>query len=138
MNMDFMRSLAVGAILAVLLTMLAALTLLPAMLGFVGRTIDKLGLPHRAARAEGDTTRSFWYRWSRVIQQYPWPALVLSAGALIILAIPVFSIRLGFSDAGNRLESDTTRRAYDMLSEAFGPGFNQPFLMVVDTPNGEA
>jgi RND superfamily putative drug exporter len=137
MNMDFMRSLAVGAVLAVLMTMLAAITLLPALLGFVGRNIDRFGLPHRSA-AEGDGTRSFWYRWSRVIQAHPWPALILSTTALLILAFPLFSLRLGFADAGNRRETDTTRRAYDLLSEAFGPGFNSPFLIVVDTPNGQS
>jgi RND superfamily putative drug exporter len=52
------------------------------------------------------------------------------------LAIPLFSIRLGFADAGNRQESDTTRRAYDMLSEGFGVGFNAPILVVAETPNG--
>ncbi|MPZ50167.1 MAG: MMPL family transporter [Dehalococcoidia bacterium] len=136
MNMDFMRSLALGAVAAVLLTMLAAITLLPAMLGFVGRNIDRFGLPHRHSEAEGDVTRSFWYKWSRVIQAHPWPALIISTTILVILATPVFSLRLGFSDAGNRLETDTTRQAYDLLEQAFGPGFNAPFLMVVDLPNG--
>ena len=138
MNMDFMRSLSIGAILAVLLTMLAALTLLPAMLGFVGRNIDKLGLPHRRQSENADPTRSFWYRWSRVIQSHPWPALIGSVVVLLILAFPVFSLRLGFSDAGNRPTTDSTRRAYDLLTEAFGPGFNAPFFMVVDLPNGAA
>jgi putative drug exporter of the RND superfamily len=138
MNLDFMRSLALSAVAAVLLTMLASVTLLPAMLGFVGRNIDRFGLPHRAAEAEGDASRSFWYRWSRVIQKHPWPALIVSTAVLLLLAAPVFSLRLGFSDAGNRLESDTTRQAYDMLDEGFGPGFNAPFLIVVDTPGGEA
>jgi RND superfamily putative drug exporter len=138
MNMDFMRSLAVGAILAVLMTMLAAISLLPAMLGFVGRNIDKFGLPHRAARAEGDAATSFWYRWSRVIQAHPWPALVGSVTILLILAAPIIDLRLGFADAGNRQTTDTTRRAYDLLSEGFGPGFNAPMLIVVDTPAGAA
>ena len=136
LNLDFMRSMAVGAAMAVLMTMLAAITLLPAMLGFVGRNIDRFGLPHRAARAEGDRSRSFWYRWSRVIQGHPWPALIISAAVLVVLALPVFSIRLGFADAGNRLDSDTTRKAYEMLSEGFGVGFNGPALIVVETPNG--
>ena len=136
MNLDFMRSVALGAMSAVLMTMAASLTLLPALLGFVGRNIDRLGLPHRASGGEADVTRTFWYRWSHVIQRNPWPALVLSGAFLIALTIPVFTMRLGFSDAGNRLESDTTRRAYDLLDEAFGPGFNAPIFLVVDTANG--
>jgi RND superfamily putative drug exporter len=136
MNMDFMRSLAVGAILAVLMTMLASLSLLPALLGFVGHNIDRLGLPHRAQQAEGGASASFWYRWSRVIQGHPWPFLIGSVTILLILAAPVFWMRLGFADAGNRQTTDTTRRAYDLLSEGFGPGFNAPILLVVDTPAG--
>lgn len=137
MNLDFMRSVAVAAISAVAMTMLAAITLLPALLGFAGRNIDRFGLPHRG-QAEGDGTRSFWYRWSRLIQSKPWPAAIVSTAVLILLALPLFDMRLGFADAGNRPEKDTTRRAYDLLSEGFGPGFNGPMLVVVDTPNGEA
>ncbi len=137
MNLDFMRSVATGAILAVFMTMFASITLLPALLGFVGHNIDKLALPH-LTRGEGNTGRSFWYRWSRVIQAHPWPALIASTALLLVLAIPVFSMRLGFADAGNRGTGDTTRRAYDLLSEGFGPGFNGSFLVVADTPNGQS
>jgi putative drug exporter of the RND superfamily len=153
MNMDFMRSLAVGAVSAVLMTMLASVTLLPALLGFVGYNIDRprLRIPFKKREAEpvregnaryfakdADIKNTFWYKWSRVIQKYPWPALIGSTAILLILAIPLFSLRLGFGDAGNRQTTDTTRRAYDTLSEAFGPGFNGPFLMVVDTPGGSS
>ena len=138
MNLDFMRAVALAAVSAVAMTMLAAITLLPALLGFVGRRIDRFGLPHRSSRAEGDPAASFWYRWSRMIQARPWPALVVSLAILLVLASPVFALRLGFGDAGNRLETDTTRRAYDLLSSAFGPGFNAPILIVVDTPEGIA
>ncbi len=131
-----MRSVALGAMSAVLMTMLASLTLLPALLGFVGRNIDRLGLPHRVSEGEEDIARSFWYRWSRVIQRNPWPAFVASTAFLVALTIPVFTMQLGFSDAGNRLESDTTRQAYDLLEDAFGPGFNAPIFLVVDTENG--
>ena len=142
LNLDFMRSMATGAVFAVLMTMLAAITLLPAMLGFVGNNIDRLRVPFLAKQAssggtEGDRT-SFWYRWSRIIQSRPWPALILSTAFLVILAIPVFSIRLGFADAGNRLEKDTTRKSYDLLSQGFGVGFNAPILVVVETNNGSA
>src|SRR5207244_3158952 len=92
------------------------------------------GLPHRAA-AEGDITKSFWYKWSRVIQHHPWPALVLSTALLIVLASPVLFLRLGFADNGNAAEEQSPRRAYDMLSQGFGPGFNGPIIVVAETPN---
>jgi RND superfamily putative drug exporter len=132
-GLDMINGLAVGISLGVLMTMLAALTLLPAVLGFVGRNIDKLGLPHRKTGNGGHDT-TIWYRWSRVIQRRPWPALVVGALVLLTLASPVFSLRLGFGDAGNRVTSETTRRAYDLLSEGFGPGFNGPLLLVAETP----
>lgn len=134
-NLDFVRSISVGAVSAVLMTMLASITLLPALLGFAGRSIDRFGLPHKKT-AEVDSTKSFWYRWSRLIQGHPWPAFSASAAILIVLAIPVFSLRLGFADAGNRVEEDTTRKAYDILSASFGPGFNGPIILVAET-NGD-
>jgi RND superfamily putative drug exporter len=126
---------AVAAVAAVAMTMLAALTLLPALLGFVGRRIDRFRLP-RLAGTEQQGTHSFWYRWSRLIQARPWPALILSVVVLLALAAPAFTLSLGFGDAGNRRTEDTTRRAYDLLSDGFGPGFNAPILLVVDTPGG--
>jgi RND superfamily putative drug exporter len=138
MNLDFMRAVAVAGVSAVAMTMLAAVTLLPALLGFTGRNIDRLRVPLLGGKKEGALASSFWYRWSRIIQARPWPALIISAGILIVLAAPLFSMRLGFPDAGNRLETDTTRRAYDLLSTGFGPGFNGPVLMVIDTPEGQA
>jgi RND superfamily putative drug exporter len=135
MNLDFVRSVSISAISAVLMTMLAAITLLPAMLGFAGKNIDRFGLPHRQEKP-GEIHHSFWWRWSRVIQAHPWPALIISAGLLLLLTVPVLSLRLGFGDAGNRPESDTSRRAYDVLSEGFGPGFNAPVLVVVEGEGG--
>ena len=135
-GLDMIRGLAVGISLGVLMTMFAALTLLPAVLGFVGRNIDRLGLPHRRRPEHADRV-SIWYRWSRLIQRRPWPPLVIGAVALVVLASPVLSLRLGFGDAGNRQTTDTTRRAYDLLSDGFGPGFNGPLLLVADLPGGE-
>jgi RND superfamily putative drug exporter len=134
-GLDMIRGLAVGISIGVLMTMLASVTLLPAILGFVGTNIDKFGLPHRA-RAEGAGRESIGFRWSRVIQRRPWPALIVSAVLLVVLSLPVFGIRLGFGDAGNRPTSDTTRQAYDLLSEGFGPGFNGPFVLAAELPNG--
>ena len=129
------RGLAVGIALGVLMTMLAASTLLPAVLGFVGHNIDKLGLPHRK-HAEGEVSESFWHRWSRVIQRRPWPGAIAGLVILVVLALPVLSMRLAFADAGNKPTSDTTRQAYDLLVEGFGPGFNGPMILAANMPGG--
>jgi RND superfamily putative drug exporter len=134
-GLDMIRGLAVGISLGVLTTMVAALTLLPAMLGFVGRNIDRLGLPHRR-RAEGGDRQSVWYRWSRLIQRRPWPAVIASSTVLVVLALPTFAIHLGFGDAGNRPTSDTTRRAYDLISDGFGPGANGPLILAAESQRG--
>jgi RND superfamily putative drug exporter len=136
-GLDMIRGLAVGISIGVLMTLLAALTLLPAILGFVGKNIDKFGLPHRR-RAERAGRQSFWYRWSRVIQRRPWPALLASAAVLILLTIPLFGLRLGFGDAGNQPTDQTVRRAYDLMSEGFGPGANGPLLLAAETPGGQS
>jgi putative drug exporter of the RND superfamily len=131
------RGLAIGIALGVLMTMLAAVTLLPAVLGFTGRNIDRLGLPHRK-RAEADTRESFWHRWSHAVQRRPWAAAACGLVVLVVLSLPVLSMRLAFTDAGNRPQSDTTRQAYDMLAKGFGVGFNGPLLLAADLPGGRS
>ena len=135
-NVPAVQGLAIGIALGVLMTMLAAITLLPAVLGFVGQNIDKLGLPHKK-RAEGEVRESCWYRWSRFLQRRPWPVAIAGVVILVVLALPVLSMRLAFADAGNRPTSDTTRRAYDLLVEGFGPGFNGPMILAIDMPGGQ-
>jgi RND superfamily putative drug exporter len=136
-GLDMIRGLAVGISIGVLMTMLASLTLLPAILGFVGTNIDKFGLPHRR-RADRTGRQSVWYRWSRVIQRRPWPALLISTAVLLLLTIPLFGLRLGFGDAGNQPTDTTVRRAYDLVSEGFGPGANGPLLLAAETPGGQS
>jgi RND superfamily putative drug exporter len=123
--------MAIGASLAVLFVMAAAVTLLPAVLGFVGHNIDKFALP--TAHRVRDPEQTFWARWSRTLQSRPWPAAIIGLLLLVFLALPVFSMRLGVADLGNDPTSMTTRRAYDLLSEGFGPGFNGPLLVASDT-----
>jgi RND superfamily putative drug exporter len=133
MGLSFVRGLAVGAALAVVITMIASVTLLPAVLGFVGHNVDKFALPWTKRATE--TSRSgVGYRWSRLIQARPWPFATMGLAVLVLLAIPVFSIRLGTTDASNLPTSDTTRVAYDMLSNGFGPGFNGPLLLAIEVP----
>ncbi len=131
----FVQGLAVGTSLTVAAVMLAAITLLPAVMGFSGRNIDKLSVPGRRPRAT-QSRQSFWFRWSRVIQHRPWPAFLAALAVLGVLAVPLFSLRLGFSDAGGNPTSDTTRRAYDTLAGGFGPGFNGPLTLAAEFPHG--
>ena len=100
--------------------------------GFFVRPL-KREVAHRPPKPRRETTA---YRWSRVIQHRPWTAALVGAGALIVLAIPVLGLRLGFSDESNYAEETTTRQAYELLVDGFGPGFNGPFLLVVDLPDG--
>ena len=72
---------------------------------------------------------TFAYRWSRFIQRNPWPAALGGAALLLVLSLPVLGLRLGFSDEGNFAEGTTTREAYDLLADGFGPGFNGPFFL---------
>jgi RND superfamily putative drug exporter len=137
MGFAFVRGLAVGASVAVLVTMFAALTLLPAVLGFVGRGIDKLKLPFVHTNTVGHRDTLAW-RYSRAIQRRPWPLFVGGLVVLLALAAPVLSLRLGVSDEGNLPKSTSARKAYDLLSQGFGPGFNGPFLVVADGSSSAA
>jgi RND superfamily putative drug exporter len=181
MGLSFVQGIAVASSVGVLMMILGSLTLVPALLGWVGRRIDNttraaliavglgvagalfgvitgqagiflfgmlaaIGLfvvsffvkplrkliPHRA---EPEKTQRVWYRWSRFIQHRPWPAAIGAASVLLLLAIPLFSIRLGFGDYGNYPEDTTVRRAYDLLADGFGEGTNGPLFITVE---GEA
>jgi RND superfamily putative drug exporter len=85
-------------------------------------------LPHRA---QNDHQATIWWRWSRVVQRKPWTSLISASVFLGILAVPMFSLRLGFGDFGNAAEDSTVRKAYDIIAEGFGPGFNGPLLVTV-------
>jgi RND superfamily putative drug exporter len=88
-------------------------------------------LPHRAQKPREQT---FWFKWSRLVQRRPWPMLTAGVGILLLLTIPLFSIRLGFGDTGNLPERQTARRAYDMLAEGFGPGIGGRTVITVAGP----
>jgi RND superfamily putative drug exporter len=173
MGVSFIQGLAVSAAVVVLMTVLASLTLLPALLGFAGERIEitrwrgviatglvavglvgvglkiaplAIGFPlavlvllagfaipllkrtvnHRPPKPLPET---FAYRWSRFVQRNPWPAALGATVVLLVLAVPTLGLRLGFSDEGNYAEDTTTRQAYDLLADGFGPGFNGPFYL---------
>jgi putative drug exporter of the RND superfamily len=85
-------------------------------------------LPHRQ---HNNHQHSIWWRWSRVIQRAPWRALIASVALLGTLALPLFAMRLGFGDYGNSPKDSTVRKAYDLIAEGFGPGFNGPLIIAV-------
>ena len=126
LNISFLYGVAMAAALAVLLTMIAALTLLPAILTWVGHRVNKWKIPGLSGGQNTMREDTKWYAWSREIQKRPWLAAILSGGLLIVLCIPVLSLRLGVNDAGTNPKGETTREAYDLLAEGFGPGFNGP------------
>jgi RND superfamily putative drug exporter len=136
-GIPFVAALGIAGAVVVASAVLVALTLLPALLGFAGRAIDRWSIPLFHSD-ESDSRNGFWYRFSRQIQRRPWVWAIGSLTVLIILAIPALSMRLGFSDAGNGSESMHTRRTYDLLAEGFGPGFNGPLLVVLDTQQAGA
>jgi putative drug exporter of the RND superfamily len=180
MGVTFVQGLAVGAASVVAITVLASLTLLPALLGFAGQRVEltrwrgliaaglvavglvglgldvpalaiafpiaivilvaglfigrlKREVPRKPAKPLRETTA---YRWSRVIQHRPWSAALAGTVVLLVLALPVLGLRLGFSDESNYDDDTTTKQAYDLLVEGFGAGFNGPLLLVAELPDG--
>jgi putative drug exporter of the RND superfamily len=135
LGLSFLYGVAMAAALAVLMTMIAALTLLPALLTIAGRRVDRLRIPGLGSRTPSTAEDTRWFRWSREIQRRPVLSALLSGGLLILLCVPTLSLRLGSNDAGTDPAGTTTREAYDLLAEGFGPGFNGPFSIVAALPS---
>jgi RND superfamily putative drug exporter len=90
-------------------------------------------VPKRAPRPR---QQQLAYRWSRSVQRHPWRGVIGGGVLLVVLAIPLFGLRFGFSDQGNDPKGTSTRQAYDLLAEGFGPGFNGPLVLVAELPAG--
>ncbi len=127
----YIIGLATACIAAVLMVLIAALTLLPALLGFSGNAIDKWHVPGLLQSGGPPPPNGFWFRWSRLVQRRAWVTGTLAVLVLVVLAIPLFSMRLAFTDSSNDPPSLTTRQAYDLLAQGFGPGFNGPLVVAV-------
>jgi putative drug exporter of the RND superfamily len=134
LGLPFLYGVATAAAIAVLFTMIAALTLLPALLSIAGNWVNRLRIPGLGAGARSIDENSWWFRWSGRIQRRPWVAALASGAVLIALCIPTLSLRLGTNDAGTDPAGTTTREAYDLLAEGFGPGFNGPLVMAAALP----
>jgi len=182
MGVKFVAGLGIGAATMVAVTVVASLTLLPALLGFAGERLEVsrwrgitaagsvslallgvgldvqpllIGLPVAAIvllagfalaplrrevprRPPKPLRETASFRWSRVVQARPWTLAIGATLVLVLLAAPVTAIRLGFSDSGNAPEDTSLRKAYDLLAEGFGPGYNGRILLVTEVPDGGA
>jgi putative drug exporter of the RND superfamily len=138
-GLPYMYGVAISASMAVLVVMLAAVTLLPALLSYLGPRVDRLKIPFlgRTLRAEGNG-ESPAARWSHMVQRRPWPFAIGAAVLLLALAAPALGMRLGFPDAGNDPPDTMTRQAYDLQSEGFGPGTNGPLVIAAELPDASA
>ncbi len=129
-GLPFVSWLGSSAAIIVALAVGVTLFVQPAVFRLVGHRIDKWRIPF-VPPASNAGAAGIAYRWSRVIQRAPLPALILSLALVLAMALPLLRLQLGSSDAGNNPTSFTSRRAYDLLTRGFGPGFNGPALVAV-------
>ena len=124
-----------GAAVALVVTvsMLAAVTLLPGLLGLAGTKIDKLSI-HRKTHVVKPADETIAGRWAHHVGRHPVRYAVVGLAALCAIAVPALSMRIGVPDDGNAPAHTTQRIAFDQLAEGFGPGFNGPILVVVELP----
>jgi putative drug exporter of the RND superfamily len=146
LGVSFLYGVAISASIGVLLVMLASLTLLPALLTTFGARVAR---PSRRARRRAAKARTspvattpgeggMWLRWSKFVQRKPWSIAVVSTLVMLLIAAPATALRLGSSDASNDPAGQTTHRAYELLAEGFGQGFNGPLLVVAKVPHRES
>jgi putative drug exporter of the RND superfamily len=165
LGVEFLYGVAIAASIGVLMMMLASLTLLPALLTFAGARVARPSrrARRRAARAEREAgasngaaavpsngsagapassalpgapdTGGMWLRWAALIRRRPWTIATLATLVMLVIAAPAIALRLGSSDASNDPASQTTHRAYELLAQGFGQGFNGPLLVVVKAPH---
>ena len=133
-GVSFLYGLALAAAVGVALTMVAALTLLPAMLGFIGPKVmsrkQKKNLALNGPRIVGADSKGFWPNWADRVQRYPWLSAGVGLALIVVIALPFFSLQLGSADQGTDPAGTPTRVAFDMLSDGFGPGYTGPLQIV--------
>ena len=132
-----------GSAIVVAVTAGAAITLLPALMGFAGHNIDRFGIPGLKPRVETgarDENGEYhgWARWSHHVARHPVRYLIGSLAIVLLLAVPFLSLRLGMPDNGNKPTSSTLRRSYDLVAEGFGPGSNGPLILSVELGGTDA
>jgi RND superfamily putative drug exporter len=137
LGVSFLYGVAVTASITVLMTMTASITLLPALLGFFKMRVLSRG-QRRELAANGpvpELALGFWRRWADGIRRRPVLPTIISLVVVVVIALPVLTLRLGLDDAGSDPSSSTTYHAYELLAKGFGPGFNGPFELVGELPS---
>ncbi len=142
-GIPFVTRLGEAAAIAVVVAVLAAVTLLPAALAVVGPNLGRgripgIRVPRPVDLDPPDGRPHGWARWSMAVTRRPWPYLAASGAVLVALALPVFWLELGQVDAGSDPPGSTTREAYGMIATGFGPGFNGPVEIVLEGPRAAA
>ncbi|MGF7238944.1 MAG: MMPL family transporter [Frankia sp.] len=125
-GIPFLSVMGLAAAVTVVIQAVIVITLLPAILGFAGQ---RAGKGKRFASTQDNAAA----RWARLVTARPWVAVVGVVAVLVAIALPLLNMELGLPDAGTQSTATTERRAYDLLSHAFGPGFNGPLTVVVDS-----
>ncbi|WP_037677687.1 MMPL family transporter [Streptomyces griseus] len=139
LRLNFLNGVAIAASLTVVLTVAASVTMLPALLSFIGMR----ALSRRERRRleehgpEPELPTGFAARWSAFVERHPKVLGTVAVVVIAVLALPTFSLRLGTSDQGNNPRSSTTRQAYDLLGDGFGPGVNGPLTLVTHVDGAE-
>ncbi|MEU5315277.1 MMPL family transporter [Streptomyces sp. NPDC021056] len=134
-NVPMLTKMGLAAAGTVVVAVLIALTMVPALLGYAGRKVRPAGEKRKADKAkaaEGRTKPALGVRWASFVIRRPAAVLLLGVLGLGAIAVPATQLELGLPDDGSQPTSTTQRRAYDLLSEGFGPGFNGPLMIVVD------
>lgn len=135
-GIPFIATLGLATAITVAVMVIAAVTLLPALLGLLGHRVNRWRLFRRAPRPDGIAVAGRWARWGAHLTRRRVVYAVVSGGLLLALAAPLLSLRLGAPDDGNQPVTWPQRRAYDAVAAGFGPGFNAPLLITVATPAG--
>jgi RND superfamily putative drug exporter len=135
-GVSFMYGLSIGSVLSVLMVLFSSLTVVPALLSRFGHRVVRPSRSARRREERGEAPRpSRWRRWSETVQSRPKSLALLSIAVMVAFVIPFFAMRLDTSDAGNDPSNTSTYKAFNLLSQGFGQGFNGPLLVAVELPN---
>lgn len=133
-GIPIITGLGITGSVVVVIAVLIAIFLMPAVLGLIGHRIFAWRVPGLGRSTTG--RKGFWFRWGRLVQSRPGIVSIVTLVGLLVVAVPYFDMNLNLSNAGNNPESMHSRRAHDLMAEGFGPGSNGPLLIVIEKDGG--